>query len=214
MTTVYLGIIAYIVIIISFISSLFLFKSKNKRKFSLLKEFPYELKVDDWKVNLCFSSSLSIGIGLLCILSLYNFYYSFPYSFIGKSLGVELIITNIFLIGLFVLDMKSYKSHIVLTSLFYVMNFICYTTLGFVTLKNYSINHLWMMLVSFFISFSILMSMFTPLISSWYKLKKEEKNSLETYSRGRIFILAFLEWMNILVYLLIYVLIIIEPFLK
>ncbi|MGN1295313.1 MAG: hypothetical protein ACI4U5_02785 [Bacilli bacterium] len=214
MTTIYLGIISYIIIILSFVSSLLLFKSSNKRNFSILKEFPYELKVDEWKLNLCSGTILSIGIGMLCVLSLYNFFYSNNYSFIGKSLGVELIITNIFLLGLFVLDMKSYKSHIVLTSLFYVMNFICYTTLGFVAIKNYSINHLWLVLVAFFISFSILVSMFSPLISSWYKLKKEEKKGEEVYTRGKIFILAFLEWINILVYLLIYVLVIIEPFIK
>ena len=214
MTTIYLGIISYIIIILSFVSSLLLFRSIKKRSFSLLKEFPYELKASEWKLDLCFGTSLSIGIGLLCVLCLFNFFYSNNYSFIGKSLGVELIITNIFLIGLFVLDMNSYKSHITMTSLFYVMNFICYTTLGFVALKNYSLNHLWLVLLSFFISFSILVSMFSPLISSWYKLKKEEKKGEEVFTRGKVFILAFIEWINIFVYLLIYVLVIIEPFIK
>ena len=46
------------------------------------------------------------------------------------------------------------------------------------------------------------------------KSVKKQKKGEEVFTRGKVFILAFIEWINIFVYLLIYVLVIIEPFIK
>lgn len=188
-------------------SSLFLYKQEQEKKYSFLKMFPYELRTKNNTLNILPMIFLILSIGLTSYFSLALLYFERE-NLICRSFSLSLLINGIFLVGVFVLDMSDYKVHIIQTSLLYVMTFVNYVLFSYWVFRDGQNTYpLWVGIVCIIISFIILLSMFCKPLINWYKLKKNEKG--DEFSRGKVFILAFIEWCIIFLYFALFILLVI-----
>lgn len=169
--------------------------------------FPYELRTKNNTLNILPMIFLILSIGLTSYFSLALLYFERE-NLICRSFSLSLLINGIFLVGVFVLDMSDYKVHIIQTSLLYVMTFVNYVLFSYWVFRDGQNTYpLWVGIVCIIISFIILLSMFCKPLINWYKLKKNEKG--DEFSRGKVFILAFIEWCIIFLYFSLFILLVI-----
>ena len=207
MKEIYISFVLITIFICSMIIGYICHNFSNKEKFNFLINFHFEMKSQSNKLTLIFRITLAFFCGICSIDSLVLFFISSNY-LIEKILSLTLIFNSFLLVSLFINDMKSYKPHLVNSILFMIFNVISYALLGYFTFRsNFVFYPLWFGIVCFVIAVILLFIALLPRLKNWYVLKKDEEGNL---SRGKIFPLAFIEWINILFYVLLFVLAIVN----
>ena len=180
------------------------------KEFSLLRNFPFEfgrMNEDAYRIfkpfmfvltGLAFSPlfvivPLSKDFGDLAFLTI----------FITSVFGLSAIVNSL----LFFFDARYTKTHLLLVTIAICLTLLANalaTLLSVLVFKVYldmSENHissLVLAIISGLIVVIMLLIAFNPKLANWAKLQSVENDSGEkTYSRGKIFVLAFIEWLTI-----------------
>lgn len=207
MKDLYIYFVLFVVFIFSLIVGINITNFNRKKKYNFLINFPFEMESSSFKLNIIFRFVLALFCGMCCICSIYFLFINGNY-LLEKFLSLILVFNSFLLVSLFVINMKNYKAHLANSIVFMALNAVSYFLLGYIPLRdNFNYYPIWMM-ISGFILFALMMFLLLlPSIKNWYIMKKDEDGSL---TRGKIFPLALLEWINILLYLLIFVLLLIN----
>ena len=202
--------VAFLAVSLILLTLILLNSTLRHSEFSLLRHFPYEfLKMNDPVVpvfkplmfvltGLAFSplfviTPLIAEFGDLGFLSI----------FITCVFGLAAI-SNCFL---FLFDARYTKTHLVLVTIAMALTLLANALaalLSIIVYKTYldmatsHVGSLVLGIVSGVIALGVLFMIVNPKLTSWAKLKSQESDSGEkTYSRGKVFVLAFSEWINI-----------------
>ena len=207
MKEIYITLVLLTIFICSMIIGYISYNYNRNERFNFLVSFPFEMKSKSNRLTLIFRITLAFFCGISSVDSLVLFFISSSYA-IEKILSLLIIFNSFLLVSLFIIDTKSYKAHLVNSILFMVLNSFSYGLLAYLTFRsNFVFYQMWIGIVSLVISVIILFIAFLPNLKNWYVLKKDEEGNL---SRGKIFPLAFIEWINILFYVLLFVLVMVN----
>lgn len=207
MKEIYITLVLLTIFICSMIIGYISYNYNRNERFNFLVRFPFEMKSKSNRLTLIFRITLAFFCGISSVDSLVLFFISSSYA-IEKILSLLIIFNSFLLVSLFIIDTKSYKAHLVNSILFMVLNSFSYGLLAYLTFRsNFVFYQMWIGIVSLVISVIILFIAFLPSLKNWYVLKKDEEGNL---SRGKIFPLAFIEWINILFYVLLFVLVMVN----
>jgi hypothetical protein len=161
--------------------------------------FPFELsEVKDHKVNLVCRSLLILALSFMGLSSMYFLIsYDFP-PVLTYYLALGSLFNCFLFLALYLIPMRFYHFHIVISSLFFSINLCLYLILGIYFIRfDYSLI---LIILSFLISFILLILIFCPYLKKWSKLEKKE----DEYTRSQVNFLAFNECINIFFFILIY----------
>lgn len=207
MKEIYITLVLLTIFICSMIIGYISYNFNRNERFNFLVSFPFEMKSKSNRLTLIFRITLAFFCGISSVDSLVLFFISSSYA-IEKILSLLIIFNSFLLVSLFIIDTKSYKAHLVNSILFMVLNSFSYGLLAYLTFRsNFVFYQMWIGIVSLVISLIILFIALLPSLKNWYVLKKDEEGNL---SRGKIFPLAFIEWINILFYVLLFVLVMVN----
>lgn len=207
MKEIYITLVLLTIFICSMIIGYISYNFNRNERFNFLVSFPFEMKSKSNRLTLIFRITLAFFCGISSVDSLVLFFISSSYA-IEKILSLLIIFNSFLLVSLFIIDTKSYKAHLVNSILFMVLNSFSYGLLAYLTFRsNFVFYQMWIGIVSLVISVIILFIALLPSLKNWYVLKKDEEGNL---SRGKIFPLAFIEWINILFYVLLFVLVMVN----
>ena len=207
MKEIYITLVLLTIFICSMIIGYISYNYNRNERFNFLVSFPFEMKSKSNRLTLIFRITLAFFCGISSVDSLVLFFISSSYA-IEKILSLLIIFNSFLLVSLFIIDTKSYKAHLVNSILFMVLNSFSYGLLAYLTFRsNFVFYQMWIGIVSLVISIIILFIASLPNLKNWYVLKKDEEGNL---SRGKIFPLAFIEWINILFYVLLFVLVMVN----
>ena len=202
--------IAFLAVAIILFTIILLNSTLRNKEFSLLRHFPYEfLKLNESTSGL-FKPLMFVLTGLafsplFIITPLVNDFgdLSFLTIFITSIFGLAAI-ANCFL---FLFDARYTKTHMVLVTIAMALTMLANalaTLLSILVYKTYldmSDTHtasLICAIVSGILTLGVLFLIVNPKLTSWAKLQTEtNENGEKTYSRGKIFVLAFSEWITI-----------------
>lgn len=179
---------------------------KEEDKYSFLRNFPFELRTkDNYGLNLLFKIVLGLSVGLMMFSSYLTFFIDNDI-FTSKFISVFLILDSLAYLTLFLFDTTSYKIHVGIASVFFAFNIAVYFILGYLAIRdNFQIVPLGVCVVSFIIFGLLIIINFLPSLSNWYRLKKENNNKGTVYTRGKVFTLALVEWINVFSIILFYI---------
>ena len=210
-----LKVILILLSIFFFISTLvvgfLLYRFENKKRYSLLNSFPFEIKPKQY--SYVFISLLILTISFLCADSLYLLYFNNASSFLTKVLSLLLIFNIILLIILFNVNFKSLNNHLLMSSIFTSVTFLSYILFIYISVINkFEVFQLYQTIIASFISLILFSIIVIPNLSNWYKAKliKDEKGN-EIFVRGKVNILTILEWLSVIFLVLLIVLISLTP---
>lgn len=181
--------------IICFIIGNFIYRLDNKKNFNILNSFPFEMISKRNNFNLLFRILLAIFISLSCIDILYLFIYHFDSDFLSRFIGIVLILEALMLLGLFLVSSILYKGHILISSLFFVLNIISFILIGYKGIVEK--GELWISIIAFIVSFIELIIIFLPQLKNWYKLEIND----EQYIKPKFNLYVFFEWINIITFI-------------
>ena len=172
------------------------YNSLSSSKYSFLNCFPFEMNDKPrMRFNFLFR----------CLLALLAAAYAVPVIFMLKDNDIFLIrsvmILGIFLalsmISIFLIDLRYYKTHCVAAIFFFILSvafngFVGYTILIFPQYRLYKIFPF----IMFALSLLIIGLVLNPKLKQWMRLAVDENGNLQ---RPRISLLAFTEWLVILI---------------
>lgn len=211
MKEIYISIVLIVVFICAIIIGLLITNQGKEKKdrYNFLINFPYEMESKSPRLNLVFRLVLALFCGVCSISSIVILFVDGAY-LLEKVLSLLLIFNSFLLVGLFLLNMKNYKIHLINSVSFMVINSIGYFLIGYLPIRdNFTFYPLWICIVGFIIFAMLIFFLILPSVKNWYVLKKDEEGN---FTRGKIFPLAVLEWVNILAYILIFVILAINYF--
>lgn len=212
MREIYVSLAILLIFISSITIGVIIANYKQERKYNFLNSFPYEMENKDnlW-MNLTFRSSLALFCGISSVGSLLFFFVGSEY-LISRILSLTIVLNSFLLVSLFIINMNNYKLHLINSILFMVLNVVSYFLLAYLPFReNFVFYPMWLMVVSIIIGLILLFILLLPSLKNWYILKKEEDDK---YSRGKVFPLAVIEWLNIIAYVLIFIIMLIVFILK
>jgi len=199
------AVIALTIFIIIFVSS-----RKMDPKFSFLRSFPYEFMNERGNQVILFKP-------LLYVLTGFAFSPLFVITPLIKDFGslgfFSVMICCIFGLAmisnclLFFFDARYTKTHMILFTVSSCLAFLSNTLTtiySFVIFKGYkdtAINHtgsLILGIISGVIAIAALFLIVNPKLKNWAKLEADGDGEEKTYKRGKVFILAFTEWLILL----------------
>lgn len=201
---------AFAVIALTIFIVIILNSRKMDPKFSFLRTFPYEFLNERGEQIILFKPLLYILTGLafsplFIITPLIQEFGSLGFFSILIScvFGLAMICNCL----LFFFDARYTKTHMVLFTISSVLVFLSNTLTtiySFVIFKGYkdmAIAHngsLILGIASGVIAIAVLFLIVNPKLKNWAKLEVETDGETKTYKRGKVFILAFTEWLILL----------------
>lgn len=201
MIDLFLSLVALILFLVSIILGALIYNNKDKRKFNFLNMFPFEMKSKDYRLNNLFYLILTLSLGFVIYVSLYLFYL-YEVVLLSKFLSLSLIFCSLLLISLFVIDFKNYKLHLLTSILFTTLNAMNYAVFSYLGYRfAFTKYPLWSSIIGVVVTIFLLILLLLPSLKSWYLLKKNQNNE---FVRGRIHPYAFIEWINIILYILLF----------
>lgn len=181
----------------------FMYKKITNNAFSFKKFFPYELKFNcvNSYIYLLIFYLLSILFGFFLAIC---FNKNFSSSFFLASL-ISHFLSSFFLFLLFLVPLNLLKEHLLIFSFSAIFSLFdtMFLFLGGFDLYKRNENmyyYLIFAVISIILFILIFVSLFYICFTSWSKLKKEYSNDGSLiYTRGKIFPLAFVEWIYIFI---------------
>jgi hypothetical protein len=183
-------------IVISFIYIYFsslLFKREEKKKFSFLNGFPFEL-VNRTVLFL----SIMVLAGLSAIFYIYFFYSAFfilnqPLTLLISLITSAMMVSWIFL--LIVSPLKT-KPHLLLSSIFMVLNTSLSSIITYyLVVTPYEKYPDYLPFITGLIFIVQIILLINPRVKNWAILEKKEDNGQIEFLRPKVFVLALYEWL-------------------
>ena len=195
----------FILVIITLLNS-----TVFKKDFSLLRQFPYEFFREKNHTLPFYRPLLHVltGLAFSPIFVITPIYHEF-----GDLAFLCIFITCVFGLAaasnalLFYFDARYTKTHIVLVTVSMCLTLLANALaaiLSFIIFKSYMDSNdshnlsLVLGIASGLLAFFVLLMVVNPKLSNWTKLRvNEDENGEKTIDRGKIFVLAFCEWLTI-----------------
>lgn len=198
-----------LVLIILFITTIFSgilvanYKKEKKDRFNFLNHLPFEMvNYSSLRLTLTFRFILSLFSGMCAIASIFVLFVNGDY-LLEKVLSFFLLINGIILVNLFIVDLKNYRIHIGSLIFFMVFNVISYCFLVYLPIRdNFRYYSLFLLISSSIILIGMLLLISIPTLKRWYALKLDQNGD---FTRGEVLILSIVEWINILFYVFIFI---------
>lgn len=204
MKDLYLTLILVVIFICTIWIGFLVTNYNKKEKYNLLNHFPFEMKSESLKLTLIFRFTLALFCGICSIASIILLFVNGTY-LLERFLSCLLVFNSFMLVNLFVIDMHSYKSHLFNSVIFMVINLLSYFLLFYLPIRDDFVYYsLFILITSLIVFLTIMVLLFLPTLKKWYIIKYDEKNQEK---RGKLLPLALIEWINIFLYVLIYILI-------
>lgn len=174
----------------------------NKDSFSFLNQFPYEMQNNEtMKYTFIFKIIASLFGGLFAVYGFYLFVMDIPT--VSKILPGYISTVLFLIVGLsiymqFVISLKYYRIHLLVSALSFGLTVINYVTCGIYILTE---AHTYSSVLAYFlfvIALALLIVLIVTPLKRWMYLEKEEKDGTTRYYRKKISILPFMEWLFIL----------------
>lgn len=205
------SLIAFVAIFVVLLILTMLNSSLRKKEFSLLRNFPFEFI----KMNESISSTYKIFLYLLTGFAFSPLFVITPLIYEFGDLGfLSIFITCVFGLAaitnclLFFFDARYNKSHIVLVTISMCLTLLANALsalLSFIVFKSYAdaneVHALSIVIGSLnsIVAVVMLLLIVNPKLSNWASLQSSvNANGEKEVSRGKVFILAFSEWLTIL----------------
>lgn len=174
----------------------FFFRFQQKRKFSFLQEFPYELTTTI-PVKMY---PIYVGVGGLFSLGYMSMgFFLFPYPSVAMNLLllISWALTGMLLFLMFIIDMKEIKVHLLLDTLLFalsVLNYLLLATLMLITpYGNYPMP---LIIIGYVLALFPLAVALNPKLKSWAKMDEQLDSQMAVvYVRPKAFVLAYSEWL-------------------
>ena len=205
---------AFAVIVLTIFIVIFVSSRRMDPKFSFLRTFPYEYMNERGNEVILFKPLLYVLTGLaftplFVITPLIKEFgnLSFFSVVISCVFGLAMICNCL----LFFFDARYTKTHMVLFTVASCLTFLSNTLTtiyAFVIFKGYkdmAIDHtssLILGIASGVLAIGVLFLIVNPKLKTWAKLEAEGEGEEKTYKRGKVFILAFTEWLILLLSIL------------
>lgn len=193
-----ISVLATFVITIGF--GLIVYRSNKLGNYSFLNMFPFEMKSNDNEIlNIVFRILVTIVTCLSVSYILLSLYFNIYAILLTKFLAGVMIVTSILLISLFIINFRSLKNHFMMNSLFGTLVFSSYLLFGYLTIRlEFEYYQLYQTIIAFVMAGILLILMFVPLFTSWFKNKKViDESGKENIVRKKINTLCVLEWFEI-----------------
>lgn len=211
MREIYITVVLVVVFACAMVIGLSITHHRQKSKYSFLRNFPFEMKSDSLNLTLIFRFTLALFCGVCSVESLLLFFLGGMY-FIEKTLAMILILNSFLLVSLFVIDTKNYFVHAVNAILFMSLNAVAYLLLFYLPLRDaFAYYPMWLSVVSAVIAALLLGLEIGIFLNNCFRLKKDAEGN---YTRGKVFPLAFGEWVNVFSYVLLFLIVIADYFIK
>lgn len=182
-------------------------KKEKDSTFSFFTHFPFEIKSKNDKLLILFRALLVIVAGLCAFISLYSLYVEGNY-ILEKNLALLMVLNSILLVALFMIDTRKYKVHLVTSILFMLFNLgISFLVLYLPIRDNFVNYHLVTLILGVIIFVLQLVLTLLPSLKHWYVMEVDEAGNK---SRGKVFPLALVEWIHILSFLSIFIILLIN----
>ena len=190
--------------------SFILFSLIKKSDLSIFRNFPYEFANKGNQELAIYRPFLYV----LCIAAFTPLFFITPLSAeFGDFAFLTIFVTCVFGLAtianmlLFFFDARYTKTHMVLVTVSMCLSLLSNgltTLLGVLLFKNYHdrgvtyLPSLIIAILAFVFVLAVLVLIFNPKLTKWAKLEtNKDSNGEVTVSRGKIFILAFSEWLTI-----------------
>ncbi len=210
MTNLLIFLIGFILFIASLLVGLIMYKKDYGKRYNFLNHYPFEIKTNfNIKLLNTFHASLFGSVIILAISIFLIFYNNKDGSFASKSCSFILIIQALLLVTLFIIPFYYYKSHLLTSISFMVLNFVACVILGTNSIFYQGMNNLFYFSIIYYLLGVIAFALFTlPLLKAWYKTGINE----ETNERNNVIPYALIEWINIGLFFLILIVSLIRNF--
>lgn len=197
------GVTAILLFIAGVIVGLINYHQSNRKTFNFLNHFPFEM-INNPKMKL----SLPLRF-IMVIFAAVDAVFAITTFMIGSQLmistllAIVLVLNSFFIFTLFVSDMRFYKVHLAIDSIFFILNIIAYALLGYYIIRHPSpLFDNALMYISFGIAIILLLMLGVSSLGKWAYLKKETlEDGSTTFSRGKVIVLALYEWIFLLMHL-------------
>lgn len=189
----------------------FFYQVQQKRKYSFLNEFPYEMtqQIPPKMYQLFLVLG---GLFSLSFMSLGFFLFPYPDVTMNLLLLISWGVTGVLLFGLFMIDMKIIKVHLMLDTLLIGVSVLNYVLLGTLFLLTpYGTYHIVYVIISYAFALFPLAIALNPKLKHWAKMDEQVTSQMEVVIvRPKFFVLAYSEWLLILsnMILMVYALIV------
>ena len=211
MREIYITAVLLVVFVCAMIIGLSIVNHGQKKKYSFLKNFPFEMKSDNLSLTVIFRFTLALFCGVSSVESLLLFFLEGMY-LIEKALALVLILNSFLLVSLFIIDTRNYYVHAVTSILFMSLNAASYLLLFYLPIRDaFSFYPVWLSVVAAVIAVVLLGSEIGIFFNNCFRLKKDGQGN---YTRGKVFPLAFGEWVKVFGYVLLFLIVILDYILK
>lgn len=177
----------------------FFVRMNQKRSFSFLNEFPYEM-TQQLPSKMYLPFLIVGGLFSLSYMILGFMLFPFPDVTMNLLLLISWALTGVFMFALFIIDMKLIKVHLLLDTLFIgtsILNHVLLGTLFLLTpYGTYAIGYV---LASYLLALFPLALALNPKLKQWAKMEEQMDSTMEVvFVRPKYFVLAYTEWLLIL----------------
>lgn len=198
-------IIAIMTLALTIIFAINSFRMKQRRDYSFLNEFPFELTQG---VGANFTRFMHVLVLFFSIMMIFFGFYRIEYiiaHFSGLVFLMSWTLTAFLIYLIFIVKFTSVKRHLFISALFFLLTvlnglmFGLYLQLSPVYMldKTYPI-------ISYILGAIALLLVLNPKLSHWsYMDKIEQQDGTVIVLRPRVFVLAFTEWALVLINILI-----------
>lgn len=185
----------------------FLFFSKTnynrrfKTKYDLRNTFPYELNYeatfkDNFAGNVCYVLMCIINVGIYALSMDTLVQGTLAFNLVGA------IITTISLILVLFVPLKLLKTHLLCSTALIIGVFLSFAAIGYTSLDFYNILSYDIFLITCILGFAFAIFMvgliMNPKLTTWAKAEKVEVDGQVIYKRPKYIVLAFSEWLSII----------------
>lgn len=184
-----------------FVSSRIKYNRRFSQKYDLRNMFPYELNYES-KFQDNFIGNITF---ILMVLSHVGVFVFSMDTLIQSTLAFNLVaalLTSITTLLILFVPLKLLKTHLICTTLFIISTFLSFASIGYTTLNFSSLLNYNYLIILAIISFAFALVVFgiimNPKLTMWAKAEKLEVDGQVVYKRPKYIVLAFSEWLCIL----------------
>ncbi|MBR2507495.1 MAG: hypothetical protein IKB70_11555 [Bacilli bacterium] len=181
--------------------SIIRYKQRFNMRYDLRNTFPYELNFESKFSDNLFGNVLFLMM-VLSNLMIYVFSMNVQIQSTLLFNLVSAIINSISLVLVLFVPLKLLKTHLAGTTVFIISTFLNFASIGFTSLNFYSIlnyNHFVVLaIISFVFAIFVFLIIMNPKLTTWANAEKVEVDGQVTYKRPKYIVLAFSEWLCII----------------
>jgi hypothetical protein len=192
--------VAVFFFIFGILAAYILYQKKQQRKYSFLNEFPYELYqgIDQKYISIFYIIQMVQALGFI-VFGFYSFTDNKNYY--GIILLTSWTLTALLMAALSFVKLRSMRGHITIVAFLFTLTLVNAIFLGIYFYKTIYLDvPLAFPIISFVLAAVVLGLMINPLLKRWpYMDKIEQQDGQIIILRPKFFVLAYTEWLLILI---------------